>query len=112
MSDRSEFQTQASRPQHAWRRRLFRTQLLCFAIAAMGFFALYKVEEPAPQSVMITAIAFLVFLAVVVGIGCTGVAFALAIRDTRRAFQKTIGGVPVSPSERGDGNKAGARSAS
>ena len=52
------------------------------------------------------------FLAVVIGIGSTVVAFALSMRDTRRAFRKTIGGVPVSPLDRGDGDQTGSHSAS
>jgi hypothetical protein len=89
---------------------LFLTHLLCFAIAAIGFVALYNVEEPIPESPVITALAVVVFLAVVVGIGSTAVAFALSIRDTRRAFRKTIGGAPVSPRDRGDGDQTGSHS--
>jgi hypothetical protein len=87
---------QVSRPRHVWRRGLFRAHLVCLAIAAIGFFAPYNVEEPALESAVLTS----VMVVVLVGIGCLGVGLALEITDTWLAFRKTLGGVRVARASR------------
>ena len=79
----------------AWEKSLRRATYACLLVVAVTFPALFRLDEPVISHFVIDTIVLLAAGAVLVGVACTALGWALRVSLIPSAFRKTIGGVPL-----------------